>query len=34
MRQAHITCDERTDVVTASLLAVWIDERERRTWFV
>ncbi len=34
MRQAHETCDEHGDVATASLLEVWIDETERRSWFL
>ncbi len=34
MRQAHNVCDEHEDVATASLLEVWIDETERRTWFL
>jgi len=34
MRQAHETCDGHSDVATASLLEVWIDEAERRTWFL
>ena len=34
MRAAHGVCDERGDVATASLLEVWIDEAERRTWFL
>ncbi len=34
MRSAHATCDEHDDVATASLLEVWIDEAERRTWFL
>src|SRR6185437_296712 len=34
MRQVHNTCDEHGDVATASLLEVWIDETERRTWFL
>jgi starvation-inducible DNA-binding protein len=34
MRQAHGTCDERGDVVTASLLDGWIDEAENRAWFL
>ncbi len=34
MRQAHNVCDEHGDVATASLLEVWIDEGERRTWFL
>lgn len=34
MRQVHFTCDEYHDVATTSLLEVWIDETERRTWFL
>jgi starvation-inducible DNA-binding protein len=34
MRAAHDVCDEFKDVATASLLEVWIDETERRTWFL
>ena len=34
MRQVHNTCDEYHDVATASLLENWIDETERRTWFL
>src|ERR1700688_5090462 len=34
MRQVHNVCDEYGDVATASLLEVWIDESERRTWFL
>jgi starvation-inducible DNA-binding protein len=34
MREAHAVCDERGDVASASLLEVWIDETERRTWFL
>ena len=34
MREAHDTCDEYNDVASASLLEVWIDETERRTWFL
>jgi len=34
MRQVHNTCDEYHDGATASLLEVWIDETERRTWFL
>jgi starvation-inducible DNA-binding protein len=32
MRATHDVCDEFKDVATASLLEVWIDEAERRTW--
>jgi starvation-inducible DNA-binding protein len=34
MRRTHAVCDEYNDVGTASLLEVWIDEAERRTWFL
>jgi starvation-inducible DNA-binding protein len=34
MRETHDLCDEYGDVATASLLEVWIDEAERRTWFL
>jgi starvation-inducible DNA-binding protein len=34
MREAHELCDEENDVATASLLEVWIDETERRMWFL
>ena len=34
MRETHGACDEYGDVATASLLEVWIDEAERRAWFL
>jgi starvation-inducible DNA-binding protein len=34
LREVHGVCDEHGDVATASLLEVWIDETERRTWFL
>lgn len=34
MRVTHQLCDEYADVATASLLENWIDEGERRTWFL
>src|SRR6267142_2573855 len=34
MRDAHGVCDERGDVATASLLEVWIDETEKRVWYL
>jgi starvation-inducible DNA-binding protein len=34
MRATHETCDRHNDVATASLLEVWIDETERRAWFL
>jgi starvation-inducible DNA-binding protein len=33
-RAAHAVCDEHNDVATASLLENFIDETERRTWFL
>jgi starvation-inducible DNA-binding protein len=33
-RKAHDVCDENKDVATASLLENFIDETERRTWFL
>jgi len=34
MRETHSLCDEAGDVATASLLENWIDEAEKRTWFL
>ena len=34
MREVHGLCDEYGDVATASLLEVWIDEAEKRVWFL
>jgi len=34
LREAHSVCDEHKDIATASLIEVWIDETERRTWFL
>ena len=34
LRETHNVCDEYNDVATASLLEVWIDEAERRVWFL
>ena len=34
LREAHNVCDEHRDVATTSLIEVWIDETERRTWFL
>lgn len=33
-RSAHETCDKYNDVATTSLIEVWIDQTERRTWFL
>ena len=34
LREAHNVCEEHRDVATTSLIEVWIDETERRTWFL
>jgi starvation-inducible DNA-binding protein len=34
LREAHDVVDEHRDIATASLIEVWIDETERRTWFL
>ena len=34
LREAHDVCDGHRDIATASLIEVWIDETERRTWFL
>jgi starvation-inducible DNA-binding protein len=34
LREVHNVCDEYRDIATASLIEVWIDETERRTWFL
>ena len=34
LREAHNVVDEHGDIATASLIEVWIDETERRTWFL
>jgi starvation-inducible DNA-binding protein len=34
LRQAHNVCEEHGDVATASLIEVWLDETERRVWFL
>lgn len=33
LRKIHEVCETHNDVVTTSLVEVWIDEAERRTWF-
>jgi starvation-inducible DNA-binding protein len=33
-RETHSLCEEHGDVASASLIEVWIDEAERRTWFL
>ena len=34
LREAHDLCNEHRDIASASLMEVWIDETERRTWFL
>ncbi len=34
LRRVHELCDAYSDVATASLIEVWIDETERRAWFL
>jgi starvation-inducible DNA-binding protein len=34
LREAHGVCDEHHDIGTTSLIEVWIDETEQRTWFL
>jgi starvation-inducible DNA-binding protein len=34
LRAAHEVCDKHNDVATASLIESWIDQTERRSWFL
>jgi len=34
LRSAHVVCERHEDVATTSLIEVWIDETERRSWFL
>jgi starvation-inducible DNA-binding protein len=34
LRSAHELCDRHKDIATASLIEVWVDQTERRTWFL
>jgi starvation-inducible DNA-binding protein len=34
LRTSHEVCDQHNDVATTSLIEVWIDETERRAWFL
>ena len=34
LRSTHEVCERRKDVATASLIENWIDEAERRSWFL
>jgi starvation-inducible DNA-binding protein len=33
-REAHKVCEDHNDVATTSMIEVWIDQTERRTWFL
>lgn len=34
LREAHKVCDEHRDIASAALIETWIDEAERRAWFL
>jgi len=34
LRETHSLCEEHGDAASTSLIEVWIDEAERRTWFL
>jgi starvation-inducible DNA-binding protein len=34
LREVHNVCEDHRDVASASLIEVWIDETERRSWFL
>ncbi len=34
LKEAHAVCDEVGDIASASMIEVWVDEAERRTWFL
>lgn len=34
MRQAHDVCEEHGDIASTSQIEVWVDESERRSWFL
>jgi starvation-inducible DNA-binding protein len=34
LREVHSVCEEHRDLATASLIEIWVDETERRTWFL
>ena len=34
LRAMHGVCDDAKDIATASMLEVWVDEAERRSWFL
>ncbi len=34
LREVHNVCEEHRDLGTASLIEIWVDETERRTWIL
>lgn len=34
LRRAHAVCDAHGDIATAGLIEVWVDQAERRQWFL
>lgn len=34
LREAHNVCEGHRDVATTSLIEIWVDEAERRSWFL
>jgi starvation-inducible DNA-binding protein len=34
LRETHELCDKHNDIATASLIENWVDQTERRTWFL
>ena len=34
LRRLHELCDRHSDIATASLIEIWVDETERRIWFL
>jgi len=34
LRATHELCERHNDIATASLIETWIDQTERRTWFL
>jgi starvation-inducible DNA-binding protein len=34
LRSIHRVCDQHNDIATASMIETWIDETERRNWFL
>jgi starvation-inducible DNA-binding protein len=34
LRETHHVCDKHRDIASASLIEIWIDQTERRTWFL